>query len=208
MITMQLLENESIRNFIYDESPKKLLIGSRRVGKTSALLLNIFRNSTRPVPRDSVYITNYSGILTILKDQLLEICNDFNYQDVEVTELIRNSYIRIRIGQSNIYLTTRKGFSEVCRHIRFKDAYIDEPNSLLDLDGLLDEIETRTIWSSNDSKVIIAGSSYRNGEILRDLSANINYSRHVAIIDNSSIEELRQIMSTETFRTEVLCEFI
>ena len=186
MITMQLLENESIRNFIYDESPKKLLIGSRRVGKTSALLLNIFRNSTRPVPRDSVYITNYSGILTILKDQLLEICNDFNYQDVEVTKLIRNSYIRIRIGQSNIYLTTRKGFSEVCRHIRFKE----------------------TIWSSNDSKVIIAGSSYRNGEILRDLSANINYSRHVAIIDNSSIEELRQIMSTETFRTEVLCEFI
>lgn len=208
MITMQLLENESIRNFIYDESPKKLLIGSRRVGKTSALLLNMFRNSTRPVPRDSVYITNYSGILTILKDQLLEICNDFNYQDVEATELIRNSYIRIRIGQSNIYLTTSKGFSEVCRHIRFKDAYIDEPNSILDLDGLLDEIEARTIWSSNDNKVIIAGSSYRNGEILRDLSANINYSRHVAIIDNSSIEELRQIMSTETFRTEVLCEFI
>lgn len=208
MISMQLLENESIRNFIYDQSPKKLLIGSRRVGKTSALLLNMFRNSTRPVPRDSVYITNYSGILTILKDQLLEICNDFNYQDVEATELIRNSYIRIRIGQSNIYLTTRKGFSEVCRHIKFKDAYIDEPNSILDLDGLLDEIEARTIWSLNDSKVIIAGSSYRSGKVLRDLSANINYSRHVAIIDNSSIEELRQMMSTETFRTEVLCEFI
>lgn len=208
MISMQLLENESIRNFIYDESPKKLLIGSRRVGKTSALLLNIFRNSTRPVPRDSVYITNYSGILTILKDQLLKICNDFNYKDIESTELINNNYIRIKIGQSNIYLTTRKGFSEVCRHIRFKDAYIDEPNSILDLDDLLDEIEARTIWSSNDSKVIIAGSSYRNGETLKDLSANINYSRHVAIIDNSSIEELRQMMSTEVFRTEVLCEFI
>ena len=82
MLTMQLLENESIRNFIYDESPRKLLIGSRRIGKTSALLLNMFRNSTGPLPRDSFYIVSFSKGINTIKDNLLKICKDFNYKHI------------------------------------------------------------------------------------------------------------------------------
>lgn len=55
----------------------------------------------------------------------------------------------------------------------------------------------------------MAGSSSLSGINLRDLSANINYSRHTAVLDNNrQLEELKQIMSTERFRTEIMCEFI
>ena len=101
MLTMQLLENESIRNFIYDESPRKLLIGSRGIGKTSALLLNMFRNSTGPLPRDSFYIVSFSKGINTIKDNLLEICKDFNYKYIEVENRISKALIKIKIGERN-----------------------------------------------------------------------------------------------------------
>lgn len=209
MLTMQLLENESIRNFIYDESPRKLLIGSRRIGKTSALLLNMFRNSTGPLPRDSFYIVSFSKGINTIKDNLLEICKDFNYKYIEVENRISKTLIKIKIGESTIYITSAKEFMNAYRYIRFKDIYIDEPNCIADLNNLLEEVDMRTIWTRNDHKVIVAGSSSLSGINLRDLSANINYSRHTAVLDNNKqLEELKQIMSTERFRTEIMCEFI
>ena len=209
MLTMQLLENESIRNFIYDESPRKLLIGSRGIGKTSALLLNMFRNSTGPLPRDSFYIVSFSKGINTIKDNLLEICKDFNYKYIEVENRISKTLIKIKIGESTIYITSAKEFMNAYRYIKFKDIYIDEPNYIADLNNLLEEIDMRTLWTRNDHKVIVAGSSSLSGINLRDLSANINYSRHTAVLDNNrQLEELKQIMSTERFRTEIMCEFI
>lgn len=145
MLTMQLLENESIRNFIYDESPRKLLIGSRGIGKTSALLLNMFRNSTGPLPRDSFYIVSFSKGINMIKDKLLEICKDFNYKHVEVENRISKSLIKIKIGESTIYITSAKEFMNAYRYIKFKDIYIDEPNYIADLNDLLEEVNMRTL---------------------------------------------------------------
>lgn len=209
MLTMQLLENESIRNFIYDESPRKLLIGSRGIGKTSALLLDLFRNSTGELPRDSFYIVPFSRGIEIIKKGLLEICENFNYKHIKVESQNSKALIKIKIGNSSTYITSAKEFMNTYRYRRFKDIYIDEPNSIADLDNLLEEIDMRTLWTRNDYKIIIAGSSSLSSANLRNLSANINYNRHIAIINNNrQLEALRQVMSTECFRTEVLCEFI
>ena len=57
MLTMDLLDKEEIRNFIYDTSNKKLLIGSRRSGKTTSLLLALARNcSNKKDYRPSTFI--------------------------------------------------------------------------------------------------------------------------------------------------------
>lgn len=145
MLTMQLLENESIRNFIYDESPRKLLIGSRGIGKTSALLLNLFRNSTRELPRDSFYIVPFSRGIEIIKKGLLEICENFNYKHIKVESQNSKALIKIKIGNSSTYITSAKEFMNTYRYRRFKDIYIDEPNSIIDLNNLLEEIDMRTL---------------------------------------------------------------
>lgn len=145
MNTADILNIDNLRDFIYNNSNKKVLIGSRGVGKTSALLINMFRNSIKEEgARDAIYISGYSTSIKAAKELFIKICNDFNITDIEVYNMNPNCYRITVMGRSTLYFATEKALDTVLRHIRLKDAYIDEPNSL-DIDNLLDNINYRTI---------------------------------------------------------------
>ena len=101
-------------------------------------------------------------------------------------------------------LLLRKGY-------KYKDTYIDEPNLITDLDDVLDNMFYRTC-SYNNPKLLIAGSSTVQGEKLKNLSADTSYSRHVINIEkyttNKQLEELKNMMTTEQFATEIQCKFV
>ena len=50
------------------------------------------------------------------------------------------------------------------------------------------------------------------GEKLKNLSADTSYSRHVINIEkyttNKQLEELKNMMTTEQFATEIQCKFV
>ena len=207
MLENRVLDKKAMEN---DNSNKKVLIGSRRVGKTYALLLNVFRYSTSS-SRDAVYLTHTSSLAKTMSDNLVSICNEYDYP-VDVSVMQGRLCYRVNLGESNVYFMTWKAFSESFRHLRIRDAYIDEPNYFSDFNSILEEIRYRSLWAGDDAKIIIAGSSTMNGIALRDISANIAFSRHIAVANNiysqREIEELKSMMPNDKFRTEILCEFI
>lgn len=205
MNSIELLNNKDLRNFIYDDSNRKVLIGSRRVGKTSALCYNIIKNSIS-LPRDGVFISGYSTGVESMKETLMNLSSKFDLQ-IECNKISGGRIYRITIEQSNIYLMTWSAFRTSYRHLRVKDIYIDEPNALtVNLRELLTEVEYRTTWTNNDSKLIIAGSFASGPAMLDSISSNTSFSRHVAKGNYSP--ELQMQMSPESFRTEILCENI
>lgn len=205
MNSIELLNNTELRNFIYDDSNRKVLIGSRMVGKTTALCYNILKNSIS-IPRDSVLITGYSAGVTAIKDTLMNLCNNFDIS-VQCTKMLGEHVYRINIEQSNVYIMAWNTFLTSYRHLRVRDIYIDEPNAITaSLDDILTEVDYRTLWANNNSKLIIAGSSSCGSNKLRDISSNITFSRHVAI--GHITPELQLQIRPESFRTEMLCEFI
>lgn len=143
MNSIELLNNKDLRNFIYDDSNRKVLIGSRRVGKTSALCYNIIKNSIS-LPRDGVFISGYSTGVESMKETLMNLSSKFDLQ-IECNKISGGRIYRITIEQSNIYLMTWSAFRTSYRHLRVKDIYIDEPNALtVNLRELLTEVEYRT----------------------------------------------------------------
>ena len=82
---------------------------------------------------------------------------------------------------------------------------------ITDLNDVLDNTFYRTC-SYNNPKLLIAGSSTVQGEKLKNLSADTSYSRHVINIEkyitNKQLEELKDIMTTEQFATEIQCKFV
>lgn len=140
-----ILNIDNLRDFIYDNSNKKVLIGSRRVGKTSALLVNMFRNSIKERgARDAIYISGYPASIRNAKDMFIEICNDFNITDIIVNQMTPDCFRVQVMGRSTLYFATDKSLDTILRHVRLKDSYIDEPN-YLNIDNLLDNISYRTI---------------------------------------------------------------
>lgn len=205
MNSIELLNNKDLRNFIYDDSNRKVLIGSRRIGKTSALCYNIIKNSIG-LPRDSVFISGYNASVQCMKDALMNLSSKFDIQ-VECNKISGGHIYRVTIEQSNIYLMTWCAFRTSYRHLRVKDVYIDEPIAItsLNLSELLTEVTYRTTWTNNDSKLIIAGSfSAGAAGILDDISSNTSFSRHIAKGEYSP--EFLEYFSPEQYRAEILCE--
>lgn len=144
MNSIELLNNTELRNFIYDDSNRKVLIGSRMVGKTTALCYNILKNSIS-IPRDSVLITGYSAGVTAMKDTLMNLCNNFDIS-VQCTKMLGEHVYRINIEQSNVYIMAWNTFLTSYRHLRVRDIYIDEPNAITaSLDDILTEVDYRTL---------------------------------------------------------------
>lgn len=216
MNPLSLLEVDKLRDFVYDNSNKKLLIGSRGIGKTSTLLLNAFKNATNiDEERDAAVICSHTNIIKIHLEILINICETFNMRYSIRWETGRSA-CRVTIGdQGTLYLCTRSSIQTLYRHIRVKDVYIDEPNSFSAFGEFLEYIEMRLHWAKNDSRIAIAGSSYnmRNSS-LKNLSADVSYNRYVVKhsdlnhYDANRINELKELLSPEAFRTEILCEFI
>lgn len=208
MINMKLLGIKEIRNFIFDTNKKKLLIGSRCTGKTSALLLNLAINSTdRNYPRKSIYVT-YS-INKIKRDYkiLKDICNELeifisDYREYENGILFEIEYSPIKM------MVWNKGDYSLWKHA---DNYIDEPNSICDFNSLLDKIALET-KAYPDAKIIIAGSNIGTSKNLLKLSADLSFSRHVIMLRDYypayMFNKLKQNMETIVFEKEIQCKFI
>lgn len=86
MISIDLISNDKIKNFIYDNSNKKLLIGTRRGGKTSSLMLTLAKNcSNKNSSRKSAVITPIN--LKFAVETLEAICNELNITITEKTKI-------------------------------------------------------------------------------------------------------------------------
>lgn len=205
MNSIELLNNKDIRNFIYDDSNRKVLIASRRMGKTSALCYNIIKNSIG-LPRDSVFLAGHNAPIEYMKDTLMNLSSKFDIQ-VECNKISGGRIYRVTIEQSNVYLMTWNAFRTSYRHLRVKDVYIDEPTSItsINLRELLTEVTYRTTWTNNDSKLVIAGSFFAGSPgILDDISSNTSFSRHIA--KGEYAPEFLDCFTPEQYRAEILCE--
>ena len=210
MLTMDLLDKEEIRNFIYDTSNKKLLIGSRGSGKTTSLLLALARNcSNKKDYRPSTFIVMNSIQIRSHYETLKTICNELGI-NLTALRMIANNEGMCEIEGNKVKFVTSSKFNSL-KGYKYKDTYIDEPNLITDLNGVLDNVFYRTC-SYNNPKLLIAGSSTVQGEKLKNLSADTSYSRHVINIEkyitNGQLEELKNMMTTEQFATEIQCKFV
>ena len=142
-------------------------------------------------------------------ETLKTICNELGI-DLTALKMIANNEGICEIEGNKIKFVTSSRFNSL-KGYKYKDTYIDEPNLITDLNDVLDNTFYRTC-SYNNPKLLIAGSSTVQGEKLKNLSADTSYSRHVINIEkyttNKQLEELKNMMTTEQFATEIQCKFV
>lgn len=213
MHSMDIFNIDKLRDFIYDDSKKKVLIGSRGIGKTYSLALNMFKNAIKSKPRESTYIGSSTISLNYVKDIFIKIFNDFGMnKNVNIIELSK-SHIKIIIyNKTIINLITVQKLSQD-KYMRLKDVYIDEPNTIIAFNEIMDDILFRTLWTKEDCIVAIAGSSnIIPNNNLSHISADINFSRHCAKINDilsvRDINSMKDNIPANVFNTEFMCEFI
>ena len=142
-------------------------------------------------------------------ETLKTICNELGINLTALRMTANNEGI-CEIEGNKIKFVTSSKFNSL-KGYKYKDTYIDEPNLITDLNDVLDNAFYRTCSYTNP-KLLIAGSSILQGEKLKNLSADTSYSRHVINIEkyitNGQLEELKNMMTTEQFATEIQCKFV
>lgn len=131
---MKILSIEPIRNFIYDNNSKiKILLGSRRIGKTVALCFSTLRDIQIDKESEIVYCCNHQTQLKYIEKTLKDLCLIYDYK-------YKKTSYGLLIEDSTVYLKT---INEILqgdlRGTKLKHLKIDEPSfSLNTLKKLLE----------------------------------------------------------------------
>lgn len=193
MQILDLMNTEGIRNFIYDNSKRKVLIGSRRIGKTTALLLDIHRQSYNN--KRMFFFTKINSTNRYIYEDIKNICECF---DTDIELICKNTFYKIKINNSVLYIGTFEALNRMFDN--HDDIYIDEPDSFWDNRNIV------KIIRRHENRIVIAGSKHGDTSLMKEISADITISRHVAINMDMAIE-LKDILSYKAIRNEILCDF-
>lgn len=137
MNIMNVLNIEPIRDFIYDRKDIKVLIGSRRVGKTASLCFSTIRDMNLDNESDVLYCCPFNTQKAYIKDTIKNICEIYNYE----YEIDGD---RILINDNALYI---KSIYQIkngeTRGLKLKHLKVDEPfYSMNDFKGLLEDFKT------------------------------------------------------------------
>lgn len=204
MNVIDILSKDTIRNFVYDDNSKiKILLGSRRVGKTAALCLSTVRDMQENNECDVLFCCSYVGQKRYILQTIKEICSalDCEYE---------SAHDGIIINDNRLYVKTineiEKGDT---RGLRFKHLKVDEPYfSRRAFDELLSLFKLSTVWANNeDVSISIAGTT----PLTKELCSSCYITRYIAkasdVYNESEIEEFKKYLDERTYKREILLEF-
>ena len=152
MLTIDLLDQRRNKKFLYMILVIKAIIGSRRSGNTTSLLLALARNcSNKKDYRPSTFIVQNSMQIRSHYETLKTICNELGI-DLTALKMITNNEGICEIEGNKIKFVTSSRFNSL-KGYKYKDTYIDEPNLITDLNDVLDNTFYRTC-SYNNPKLL------------------------------------------------------
>ena len=177
--SIDLLKNDIINDFIYNNSYIKLLIGGRITGKTSSLVLDAFKKVYME-KHNALFITTNSQHVKYIEKLFMNFCNEYNVSNITV---INNKANRcIKINNNTLTIISINDFNDNCRGLRFNNVYIDEPTFLINIRNVMQNI--RRILVGEKSQIIIAGTINKTSDIINFLKDG-NYSYKTYVLDKS-----------------------
>ena len=198
-----------LRKFIDDKSENKVLIGSRCVGKTTALAFNAIMNATENKNTKSIVVSNYPSYLI---DRIVDICK---YLNKGAQVICNKSSYTITINKSVIIIMNwQKYYSN---RERANYIYIDEPNlspvnmSMRDIIN----IATRITMYEEKKQIVIVGSNSKSSKFNDIVKIeDFEFSRFTASNLDFENKQLKSYFDSikargaEAIRSEIFCEFI
>lgn len=179
--SIDLLKNDIINDFIYNNSYIKLLIGGRITGKTSSLVLDAFKKVYME-KHNALFITANSQYIEYIEKLFMNFCNEYNASNITV--ISKNKVNRcIKINNNILTIMSISHFNDNCRGLRFNNFYIDEPTFLINIRNVMQNI--RRILVGEKSQIIIAGTINKISDIINFLKDE-NYSYKTYVLDKST----------------------
>ena len=179
--SIDLLKNDIINDFIYNNSYIKLLIGGRITGKTSSLVLDAFKKVYME-KHNALFITANSQYIEYIEKLFMNFCNEYNASNITV--ISKNKVNRcIKINNNILTIMSISHFNDNCRGLRFNNVYIDEPTFLINIRNVMQNI--RRILVGEKSQIIIAGTINKTSDIINFLKDE-NYSYKTYVLDKST----------------------
>ena len=179
--SIDLLKNDIINDFIYNNSYIKLLIGGRITGKTSSLVLDAFKKVYME-KHNALFITANSQYIEYIEKLFMNFCNEYNASNITV--ISKNKVNRcIKINNNILTIMSISHFNDNCRGLRFNNVYIDEPTFLINIRKVMQNI--RRILVGEKSQIIIAGTINKTSDIIKFLKDE-DYSYKTYVLDKST----------------------
>lgn len=179
--SIDLLKNDIINDFIYNNSYIKLLIGGRITGKTSSLVLDAFKKVYME-KHNALFITTNSQHVEYIEKLFMNFCNEYNASNITVISKNKaNRYIKI--NNNTLTIISISDFNDNCRGLRFNNVYIDEPTFLINIRKVMQNI--RRILVEEKSQIVIAGTINKTSDIINFLKDE-NYSYKTYVLDKST----------------------
>ena len=178
--SIDLLKNDIINDFIYNNSYIKLLIGGRITGKTSSLVLDAFKKVYME-KHNALFITANSQHVKYIEKLFMNFCNEYNVSNITV--ISKNKANRcIKINNNTLTIISISDFNDNCRGLCFNNVYIDEPTFLINIRNVMQNI--RRILVGEKSQIVIAGTINKTSDIINFLKDE-NYSYKTYVLDKS-----------------------
>ena len=178
--SIDLLKNDIINDFIYNNSYIKLLIGGRITGKTSSLVLDAFKKVYME-KHNALFITTNSQHVKYIEKLFMNFCNEYNVSNITV--ISKNKANRcIKINNNILTIMPISYFNDNCRGLCFNNVYIDEPTFLINIRNVMQNI--RRILVGEKSQIIIAGTINRISDIIKFLKDE-DYSYKTYVLEKS-----------------------
>ena len=178
--SIDLLKNDIINDFIYNNSYIKLLIGARITGKTSSLVLDAFKKVYME-KHNALFITTNSQHVKYIEKLFMNFCNEYNVSNITV---INNNKANrcIKINNNTLTIISISDFNDNCRGLCFNNVYIDEPTFLINIKNVMQNI--RRILVGEKSQIVIAGTINRTSDIIKFLKDE-DYSYKTYVLEKS-----------------------
>ena len=179
--SIDLLKNDIINDFIYNNSYIKLLIGGRITGKTSSLVLDAFKKVYME-KHNALFITTNSQHVKYIEKLFMNFCNEYNVSNITV---INNNKANrcIKINNNTLTIISISDFNDNCRGLCFNNVYIDEPTFLINIRNVMQNI--RRILVGEKSQIIIAGTINKTSDVIKFLKDE-DYSYKTYVLDKST----------------------
>lgn len=214
----KMLSNQEIREFIFSNNNKNLYISPRRGFKTLSLLYKMWYKSNNRSVNDfnrPVYICNSESQISMAINQfksLLE-CNN-----ISITYIVKRNRNIYEVKVNDLYyefvsISYINNDTDI-RGKKYSDIYIDEPDTFEFniYDKFLCTLEALSCFSDKNT-INIVGTMIYNKVNIYNLSADLSFKRfnnnHITLnTDKEFINKMNKELSYETFRTEILGEFV
>ena len=206
----EILENKDINNFIYDNAKIKVMIGARRVGKTSALLFDAIRLTKFKKDCNVAIIVGGTYMRKSVEESLVKMLNCLNvkYKKDDANKLFRSNISEYTLNNNNTIYTVSS--SEFWHGTRFPKniyrAYIDEEISYDSINKALD----MTRWNNYSVSIASTGINLTKEKLDRLLTGYTFTVYHAKAINllEEHIDKIKDVLGNEKFKKEFLCEWV